>query len=647
MDKKKTSIVWNFFTKKDRDEAVCNICQNKFAYKSSSSNLKKHLERKHPTISLSHLDDSKRARSSSSSRPATSGNNPTEVHNNAQNKNAAKEVTAFESSNDQVPNTSQSLQQQTSHTNITQFLKRKLPLSSKKMIDNHLMELFTKDFQPFRIVEDEGFRRYSQAMNPNYTLPSRKTISQTYLPAAYEQAKNRIRELYSTNKIISVTLTTDCWTSTNNESFMAVTAHYVDSDFQLKSNVLECCAFAETHTSENLALELDRVANEWNVANKLLLCISDNAPNIVKAIKDVLQWKHFGCLAHTINLVVKGSIEDERNENIRSLIQKIKSVVTHFKLSGKSNNKLMEIQKQIGLVPKKLINDVVTRWNSTFDMIQRFVELETSLRSTIALLDKDVEVLSSDEWMLANKIKTALEPLKELTDFISGEKYVSASSVIVVVQGILEEYKELKKNNLPNAYIYSFIESLEKGINNRLGNLESSRTFTISTFLDPRFKNIFFFKEKTADQVKKTIIDLVEKEIASETPSQPMQPSSSLSSTNESSTSSTSSSLWKSFERISSSYKPVGTSRSRAIAEVGRYVEEPLLDRHENPLNWWREQGYNFPYLQKFVRKHFCPIVTSVPCERIFSRAGQILNDRRTRLSSDKVKKLVFLNYNS
>ncbi|GBM63866.1 hypothetical protein AVEN_198909-1, partial [Araneus ventricosus] len=219
-------------------------------------------------------------------------------------------------------------------------------------------------------------------------------------------------------------------------------------------------------------------------------------------------------------------------------------------------------------------------------MLVRFTELEMSIRTTIALLDKDVDVLLPDEWLLAQKIKLVLQPMKELTDFISGEKYPSASSVIIFIQGIQEDLKELKTKK-ENHAVFGLMESLESELMMRVGSLEESSIFTNSTFLDPRYKNIFFSKEETADLTKKKITDLLEEEITLEARAQTSHSTSSRPETTISCTSSSASIpsvLWKRFDRISESYKTVGTSRSRAIAEVGRYLEEPLLDRNKNPL---------------------------------------------------------------
>ena len=51
---KKTSIIWNFFHINDNKKqlAKCDLCHVVLCFKSSITNLKKHLQRKHPTINL-------------------------------------------------------------------------------------------------------------------------------------------------------------------------------------------------------------------------------------------------------------------------------------------------------------------------------------------------------------------------------------------------------------------------------------------------------------------------------------------------------------------------------------------------------------------------------------------------------------------
>ncbi|GLV43586.1 uncharacterized protein CBL_20529, partial [Carabus blaptoides fortunei] len=50
--KRKTSGMWQFFESIGSMYAKCNICKSKISYKTTLSNLKKHMRSKHPTVAL-------------------------------------------------------------------------------------------------------------------------------------------------------------------------------------------------------------------------------------------------------------------------------------------------------------------------------------------------------------------------------------------------------------------------------------------------------------------------------------------------------------------------------------------------------------------------------------------------------------------
>lgn len=101
------------------------------------------------------------------------------------------------------------------------FIPKKMTVNMKKDMDNAFLNLFTKDFQPFKLVEDKGFTNFVKTLNPSYTLPSRHSISKELIPALYEKCVREMKELVSI-EAENVCLTTDCWTSRNNESFMVM-----------------------------------------------------------------------------------------------------------------------------------------------------------------------------------------------------------------------------------------------------------------------------------------------------------------------------------------------------------------------------------------------------------------------------------------
>lgn len=88
------------------------------------------------------------------------------------------------------------------------------------------------------------------------------------------------------------------------------------------------------------------------------------------------------------------------------------------------------------------------------------------------------------------------------------------------------------------------------------------------------------------------------------------------------------------------------TPRSEAIVELDKYLNEPLLDRKSDPLIWWKDMKRIYPNLFQLALLRLCVPSTSVPCERIFSKAGYTITDRRNRLSTKNTESLLFLNSN-
>lgn len=129
--------------------------------------------------------------------------------------------------------------------------------------------MFTKDYQPFRVMEDNGFKEFVKLLNPNYILPDRHSISKKYIPALYEKCIVEMKELVE-KEAQSVCMTTDCWTSRNNESFIAITIHFIDTNFSLRSVLL--FELSDHHMGVNLSEQIKKTLDEWNLKNKSCFC---------------------------------------------------------------------------------------------------------------------------------------------------------------------------------------------------------------------------------------------------------------------------------------------------------------------------------------------------------------------------------------
>ena len=64
------------------------------------------------------------------------------------------------------------------------------------------------------------------------------------------------------------------------------------------------------HTAEHIAASFPKVAEEWGISRKVVAMVSDNAANIVAAVRHT-GWTHVPCFAHTLDLVVSEAIKAE------------------------------------------------------------------------------------------------------------------------------------------------------------------------------------------------------------------------------------------------------------------------------------------------------------------------------------------------
>ena len=87
------------------------------------------------------------------------------------------------------------------------------------------------------------------------------------------------------------------------------------------------------------------------------------------------------------------------------------------------------------------------------------------------------------------------------------------------------------------------------------------------------------------------------------------------------------------------------TTRERARAEILKYRERDSLALSGDVLQWWKKQ-VDLPLLSALAKSYLCIPATSVPSERVFSTAGDIVTAQRSLLHPDHVDQLIFLKKN-
>ena len=108
-------------------------------------------------------------------------------------------------------------------------------------------------------------------------------MSQNLLTMVHNEPSSEVN--IEINDAQVVCLTIDAWTSQINESYIAVTAQYIDAQTKLCSSLIDCKQYNERHTSENVCNFLKEIMSEWNISHKIATVVSNNTNNILVDIR--------------------------------------------------------------------------------------------------------------------------------------------------------------------------------------------------------------------------------------------------------------------------------------------------------------------------------------------------------------------------
>ncbi|XP_043266731.1 E3 SUMO-protein ligase ZBED1-like [Venturia canescens] len=496
-------------------------------------------------------------------------------------------------------------------------------------ITNAILFMIAKDNMPFQMVENEGFRNLMKTTVPLYSMPGRKSITKK-LEEKYEYLVECEKEKLKTIDYFSVT--SDVWTDVlNTISYLGVTLHY-EFDKELQSTTVGVTELTERHTAEVIGGWLKNILQEWRIDdNKIVAIITDNASNMKKAVKDFFGLtKHISCFAHSINLVAEDTMDF--NE-ATTLCMKIKKIVTYFKQSTIAAD---ELRKATHL---KLTQSVETRWNSTFAMLTRFSLLSKEVGSILLSNPSSPEMLTASELQLANEIVRILQPLEKVTTELCAEKIVTVSKVIPLINCLKNKIAQLRKN-LETPTAFALLDRLEKSVSLRFGQIENNPIMAIATILDPRFKKLHFNDRlaysKAINRIGRSMTELDQTVFSNDkTTETPVQ------------VHSQSDDLWSFHDVLLNTNSGNAVSaqeQNQMPTDLRHYLNQPMVNRTQDPIHYWSSRKTLYPTLWMIAQKYLSIVATSVPSERLFSRAGNILTDSRSRLSPDHLQQLLFLN---
>ncbi|XP_024009281.1 zinc finger BED domain-containing protein RICESLEEPER 2-like [Eutrema salsugineum] len=190
-----------------------------------------------------------------------------------------------------------------------------------------------------------------------------------------------------------LSLTTDIWTApTTNSSYMVITAHFIDRDWQLKHLIIGFKHVCDHKGKKIYAALIDCLA-DWEI--KKVFCITvDNATANSSAIGRFKQqftqvgadslvlggeYLHVRCSTHIINLIVRDGLHD-----LDKHVCAIRNGVG-FVRSSTPRQMSFELRVDTAKMTRGSLSlDCKTRWNSTYLMLSRAMDFRLAFEKMVA-----------------------------------------------------------------------------------------------------------------------------------------------------------------------------------------------------------------------------------------------------------------------
>ncbi|GBB86714.1 hypothetical protein RclHR1_01310010 [Rhizophagus clarus] len=499
------------------------------------------------------------------------------------------------------------------------------PYSKQESLTKNVIGFVIGTVQPLSIVEDKDFIKMVNGFDLFYKVPCTKTLKEQ-ISLAYEAGTEKVKNQLLQLENISLTL--DTWSSSAHIPYLGVTAHWVTSKFEPYELLLSMEELPYPHGAIEIQEHLIDLFDDWGISSKI------NGSNVKKACSNMNIGERIPCIVHTLQLSVGKGLDIAKVESQIYLFQQQKLQKNNEELEKEAEN----------LVVLDVVKANNTRWNSTLYAFQRLIilkpailMLKTSLindrSSRICRKGEKMEELypTSHEWKIIKEMVELLCPFESVTCLLSGATY----PLIGLTYPSLCNLKEILETEFILSFETNIAENCRKAI---LEDLQSRWEFPQElclkgSFLDPRFKSLDFvsqeMREKIINQLQ-TEYKVLKNDLIPSIPVRSNENQSNLT---------TMGSFWK--KKNKRNVTPIKN-------EVQHYLnlpELPALEEYDS-FTWWTTNKAQYPILYKMAMKNLSIPATSVPSERLFSDANNLVTPQRTRLDSSIINKIMFLKRN-
>ncbi|KAL2936791.1 putative AC transposase, partial [Bienertia sinuspersici] len=214
-------------------------------------------------------------------------------------------------------------------------------------------------------------------LNPKVKDISRYTVTK-YVIGEHEKYKKIIFDrLHSVSSRIC--LTCDGWTVCTSRAYSALTTHFIDNDWKLNALILKFHHFPPPHDGESIFQFVKSLLNEWDIEKKVFSITLDNAVANDKMVEKLRNDVHSSSPLALDGKYFHISFIDSSDVRLSAFDKAILDCGDRTSFRG------------------KLVLDVTTKWNSTYNMIRRAFDAKEAFDLFI-LRKRELEMISDEEW---------------------------------------------------------------------------------------------------------------------------------------------------------------------------------------------------------------------------------------------------------
>ncbi|XP_062264682.1 uncharacterized protein zgc:161969 [Platichthys flesus] len=520
--------------------------------------------------------------------------------------------------------------------------------TTQAKVDDLIYDFIVEDCLSFYVLEQPGFMKLIAGLTEGL-----KSMDRVTLFTKVDQSFSRMREelMSRLSSAQYVCTTADIWTA-NNRSFFGMTCHWIDSfSLERKSVALGFARLQGKITYDTIAGRIHDIHVAFNIESKVQITVTDNGSPFTSVFKEFAVDSHDSdddigffenvsavlqgepekglllflptvqrCASHTLEQIVAEDFWQAVSQGPMCQLH-YSTMAKVFSIFSKCHHLQvgMDAAEEIGKMA--LVVPSVIRWNVEYCAVQKIVSLtERELTELCARLE--VPRMQPEEMAFLKEYVTVFHPLAFALELFQAEQKCYLGLVIPTVLSLKNKLNEQKDTT---TYFGDVINAIAMGIDVRFLELFASTEAKIATATTPQFRLWWMAASEREEMCSLLATEASLMDPCTETEASPSRDPSTIKSEDD-------------FFSYGSA-KPYAQIQQRGVMEeIRKYIEGTGKSL---------ECLQDFPRVKQLFLKYNTTLPSTAPVQRLFSQKGNLVTSQRNFLTDDYFERIQLLRYNS